>query len=63
MKPLDEQTPITVGLVVLLVFITAYIVKLEARVDRTLSLEETIQLIREDVIDIKVKLGVPLKRK
>ena len=63
MKPLDEQTPITVGLVVLLVFITAYIVKLEARVDRTLSLEETIQLIREDVIDIKMKLGVPLKRK
>jgi len=41
---------------------TVWAIRLEARADRVVKLEEIVEKMSQDVVDIKVYLGVPPKR-
>lgn len=60
---IDEKTKLPLSMVAVLILGTAWAIRLEARVDRAIQVEQAIASIQEDVVDIKIHMGIPLKHK
>jgi len=61
-SPISDKSSISISLVAMIVLGTVWAIRLEARADRVVKLEEIVEKMSQDVVDIKVYLGVPPKR-